>query len=54
MCIVTFSLRYLQYPFLKYSLMSLMVVISIMFVLYQISEKMELKGIFNSVINRKK
>ena len=53
LCIVTFLFGYIQHSILKYGLMSLMVVISLVFVLYQINKKMELKGIFNSLIKRK-
>lgn len=53
MCITTFLLGYIEYSILKYSLMSVMALLSFVFVLYHINKKMELKGIFNSVIKRK-
>lgn len=53
MCIVTFLLGYIKYFILKYCLMSIMAVLSFVFVLYHINKKMELKGILNSVIKRK-
>jgi O-antigen/teichoic acid export membrane protein len=53
MCMATFLLGYVQYSLLKYSLMSMMALFSFVFVLYHINKKMELKGIFNSVIKRK-
>lgn len=53
MCMVTFLFRYIPNPILKYSLMSVMVVISIVFVVFQMNKKMELKGLFNAIIKRK-
>lgn len=52
MCIVTFLLGYLEYSLLKYCLMSIMALLSFVFVFYHINKKMELKGIFNSVMKR--
>lgn len=45
MCIVTFLLSYIQYSVLKYSLMSMMVILSLAFVLYQINKKMKIKDL---------
>jgi O-antigen/teichoic acid export membrane protein len=53
MCIITFLFSYIEFLILKYGLMSLMGLISLIFVLLQINKKIDLKGIFNSVINRK-
>nr|WP_314896479.1 oligosaccharide flippase family protein [uncultured Flavobacterium sp.] len=53
MCIATFLFRYIPNPILKYSLMSVMVLISFVFVLFQMNKKMELKGLFNAIIKRK-
>jgi O-antigen/teichoic acid export membrane protein len=53
MCIVTFLFRYIPNPILKYSLMSLMVILSLLFVLHHINLKMGLKEVFNSIIKRK-
>ena len=53
MCIITFLFSYIEFSMLKYSLMSVMALLSFAFVLYQINKKIELKGIFNSVIKRK-
>jgi O-antigen/teichoic acid export membrane protein len=53
MCMTTFLFRYIPNPILKYSLMSVMVVISVVFVLFQMNKKMELKGLFNAIIKRK-
>ena len=52
MCIATFLLRYIPNPILKYSLMSVMVILSSVFVLFQMNKKMELKGLFNAIIKR--
>lgn len=53
MCITTFLLSYIGFSILKYSLMSVMALLSFAFVLYQMNKKIELKGILNSVIKRK-
>lgn len=54
MCIITFLLfSYIEISILKYGLMSVMGLLSFAFVLQQINKKIELKGIFNSVIKRK-
>lgn len=53
MCILTFLFSCIEFLVLKYVLMSLMGLISFAFVLHQINKKIELKGIFNSVIKRK-
>ncbi|TRX00951.1 oligosaccharide flippase family protein [Flavobacterium gawalongense] len=53
MCIATFLFRYIPDPILKYSLMSAMVLISFVFVLFQMNKMMELKGLFNAIIKRK-
>ncbi|TRX24616.1 oligosaccharide flippase family protein [Flavobacterium franklandianum] len=45
LCIVTFLLSYIHYSLLKYSLMSMMVILSLVFVLYQINKKMEFKDL---------
>jgi O-antigen/teichoic acid export membrane protein len=42
-CIVTFLFRYIEIPILKYSLMAMMTVISLIFSLYQMNNKMNLK-----------
>lgn len=54
MCMVTFLFRYLSNPILKYSLMSCMVIISLIFVLFQMNKKVELKLVLNSILKRKK
>jgi O-antigen/teichoic acid export membrane protein len=53
LCGITFMLRYIPNPFLKYTLMALMSVVSITFVLYQLNKKIELKSVFNALINKK-
>lgn len=53
MSMATFLFRYIPNPILKYSLMSAMILISFVFVLFQMNKKMELKGLFNAIIKRK-
>jgi hypothetical protein len=53
MCIVTFLLRYIPNPVLKYGLMSISVVLSIVFVLFQMNKKTALKELFNAITKRK-
>ena len=53
MCGITFLLRYIPNSLIKYSLMSLMILVSISYVLYQINRKMELKSVFNALIKKK-
>jgi O-antigen/teichoic acid export membrane protein len=52
MCVATFLLRYLSDPIIKYSLMSVMILLSIVFVLFQMNKKMELKGMFTAIIKK--
>jgi O-antigen/teichoic acid export membrane protein len=52
MCFIAFLLRYIPNLILKYSLMSAMILISVVFVLYQINNKVELKGLINSLIKK--
>lgn len=54
MCITTFLFKYINFPILKYGLMTLMALSSIAFVLYHLNTKIALKGIFNALIKRKK
>jgi O-antigen/teichoic acid export membrane protein len=53
MCSVTFMIRYVPNAIVKYSLMSLMVLLSIGYVSYHLNKKMELKSFFNTLINKK-
>lgn len=53
MCIVTFLFRYIPDPIIKYSFMSVMILLSSVFVLFQMNKKMELKGLFNAIIKKK-
>lgn len=53
MCMTTFLFRYISNLSVKYSLMSMMVVVSIVFVLFQMNKKMELWGLFNAIIKNK-
>lgn len=52
MCLTTFLFSYIEFSILRYSLMSVMGLLSFAFVLHQINKKIALKGIFNSVIKR--
>jgi O-antigen/teichoic acid export membrane protein len=45
MCIATFLLSYIQFSILKYSLMSIMALLSFVFVLYQVNRKLDLKDL---------
>lgn len=53
-CMLTFLLRYVEIPILKYSLMTAMIFISVAFSLYQINKKMNLSEIFTSFVHRKR
>ena len=53
-CITTFLLRYIEIPVLKYSLMTLMILISFAFSFYQLNKKINLNEIFTSFVQRKK
>ena len=53
MCLITFFFRYIPNPILKYSLMTIMVAFSILFVLFQMNKKMALKEFFNAIIKKK-
>ncbi|RTY83531.1 hypothetical protein EKL97_04425 [Flavobacterium sp. LS1P28] len=53
LCVATFLFRYLPNPILKYGLMSLMVVVSIVFVLFEMNKKTALKELFNAIIKKK-
>jgi len=52
-CIITFLLRYLEFPILKYSLMTVMVFVSLAFSVNQINKKTNLKEIFTAVVPKK-
>ncbi|MFV8375332.1 oligosaccharide flippase family protein [Flavobacterium sp. LB1P71] len=52
MCMTTFLFRYIPNPIVKYSLMSAMAVVSIVFVLFQMNKKMELKGLLNTIFKK--
>ena len=53
MCFATFLFRYIPNPILKYSSMVIMVVLSIVFVLFQMNKKVALKGFFNALIKKR-
>jgi O-antigen/teichoic acid export membrane protein len=52
-CTITFFFRFLENPILKYSLMTLMIFISLIFSLYHINKKINLKEMFASPIQKK-
>jgi O-antigen/teichoic acid export membrane protein len=52
-CLLAFGFNFLESPLLKYGLMTLTLIFSIVFVLHQMNKKMALIGIFNSIFNRK-
>tara|TARA_R110000851_G_scaffold308371_1_gene467253 strand:+ start:133 stop:573 length:441 start_codon:yes stop_codon:yes gene_type:complete len=53
MCITTFALRHVPNTFVKYSSMLLMALLSLLYVLYHLNKKMELKSFFNTIIKKK-
>jgi O-antigen/teichoic acid export membrane protein len=53
MCVATFFMRYIPNPFLKYSLMTMMIVLSLGFVLHHLNEKIGFKFLVNSISKRK-
>ncbi|MFH6992372.1 oligosaccharide flippase family protein [Flavobacterium sp. FlaQc-48] len=52
MCSLTFLFRYIPNQNFKYSLMSIMAIISIGFVFFEINKKMDLKEMFNSLLKK--
>lgn len=53
MCVATFFMRFIPNPLLKYSLMTMMIVLSLGFVSYHLNEKIGFKFLFNSINKRK-
>jgi O-antigen/teichoic acid export membrane protein len=53
MCVATFFMRYIPNPILKYSLMTVMIMLSVGFVLHHMNEKIGLKFLFNSISKKK-
>ncbi|MEO8773842.1 MAG: O-antigen translocase [Gelidibacter sp.] len=53
MCSTTFALSYLTIPLLKYSLMMLMVFISLTFTLYQLNKKLDIKAVLQQFLKKK-
>ncbi|WP_431244619.1 oligosaccharide flippase family protein [Flavobacterium sp. P21] len=53
-CIVSFLLRFIENEIFKYSLFSLMILVSFGFSFYEINKKMNLSEIFTSFVQRKK
>lgn len=54
MCFITFFISYLSNSPLKYSLMALMIILSLGFVLYHMNKKMGFKFLYNSIAKKKK
>ncbi|MEP6930033.1 MAG: oligosaccharide flippase family protein, partial [Flavobacterium sp.] len=52
-CISTFFFRFLENQILKYSLMTLMIFVSLSFSFYELNKKMSLKEMFTSIIQKK-
>jgi len=53
MCSVTFALSYVNMPFLKYSLMLLMVVISLVFTVNELNKKINIKAVLQQFLKKK-
>jgi O-antigen/teichoic acid export membrane protein len=53
LCSITFALSYIEEPFIKFSLMSLMVVISSIFTLHQLNKKVDIKAIIKKSTSKK-
>ncbi|MBF7090135.1 O-antigen translocase [Flavobacterium sp. ALJ2] len=53
LCFVTFFISYLSNSLLKYSLMILMIILSLGFVLYNLNKKIGFKFLYNSIIKKK-
>ena len=53
MCSITFALSYLTTPILKYGLMSLMVIISLTFTLYELNKKIEIRTLLRKFLKKK-
>jgi len=53
MCVVTFFMRYIPNSLLKYSLMGIMIGLSLGFVLYHLNDKIGFKFLFNSISKKK-
>lgn len=53
-CFIAFSLTYIEQSVLKYSLMSVMIVISLVFSYKKLDQKLDIKELFNKILRRKK
>lgn len=51
-CMSSFLIRYIENPILKYSLMAIMIFVSLSFSFYQLNKKMNLKEMFASIIQK--
>lgn len=54
LCALAFSFTYIQNEILKYSLMGIVIIISILFSYKLLDEKMDIKKFINELLNRKK
>lgn len=53
LCLLAFGFSFIEFSILKYGLMTMVGLLSIVFVLHQMNKKIALKGILNSIIKRK-
>lgn len=54
LCVLAFSFTYIQNEILKYSLMGIVIIISILFSYKLLDEKMDIKKFINELLNKKK
>ena len=54
LCLAAFLLTYIEASFLKYGLMTLIVILSFVFSYFQLDKKMDIKELFNKILRRKK
>ena len=52
LCLATFLFSYISFTYLKYSLMLLMIILSLFYTLHQLNKKMDLKEIFRTKIKK--
>ncbi|MCW8979991.1 MAG: O-antigen translocase [Altibacter sp.] len=54
LCVAAFCLTFIEYPLLKYALMSLVVILSTVFSYVQLDKKLDIKELFSKILKRKK
>lgn len=54
LCLVAFLLTYIENSMLKYSLMTLVVILTFVFSYFQLDKKMDIKELMNKILKRKK